>query len=639
MKKKDQQAAITHLQRMQEIKESEQQQRCHIPMAEYERRSKIQRQTIEYALSEKGKKPRPIKIPPTEPQRPDHSKNVTPDPDYLDLVPMKPQSHSSDETKEPKSKRWTPEEEKVKDNKPSDVPTKPLQIKGNKRLPIEGPKTYAPKSDPKRTPGQKQVVPYKPVWPDRGIKRELVHPLGGNTIPIKYSKDIGRNGGIERPTSTEALKSQNSALKAVKQFFHNGEESPQRSPSEHSHPEDLAWDYQGEGLRNTKPTPPQDVTPDIVSETKNGNILSDPFEKLRGTVTKQIQNRRGVITLPQPIRPKIYKRKTGELGGKIYSDEGIYGDERDELWAKGDSGSSDQPELFDLYCLKCQGDHLTIFCPIGEEGRQYNGRGTSRFTKEDVRKILRRECNICGELDGRHSRVCSYKNQTGCWDCGGQHYQKNCHRAALRRELETARKHSEDLHAELLYNQGGANRINALTRQQRKEIQKTQPTPHPESSTKEPFEKVRVKKRKVGDEGDDDNLFKKPADGMRAPRKLPLKEEKVQEWVEEQNRINLTPRHTPSEHIIQTKEPRREETKPHMRTPSPKEQRRPRKQPHPKRAVPIEEEMRGEEQQEYHKSTSSQVRIGSLENLSQNVEELPSLPQPFVAEQRQILTE
>ena len=53
LKKKDQQAAITHLQRMQEIEESEQQQRCHIPMAEYERRNKIQRQTIEYALSEK----------------------------------------------------------------------------------------------------------------------------------------------------------------------------------------------------------------------------------------------------------------------------------------------------------------------------------------------------------------------------------------------------------------------------------------------------------------------------------------------------------------------------------------------------------------------------------------------------------
>ena len=67
LKKKDQQAAIIHLRRMQEIEEPEQQERCYIPMAEYERRSKSQRQTIEYALSEKGKKPRPIKIPPTEP--------------------------------------------------------------------------------------------------------------------------------------------------------------------------------------------------------------------------------------------------------------------------------------------------------------------------------------------------------------------------------------------------------------------------------------------------------------------------------------------------------------------------------------------------------------------------------------------
>ena len=169
---------------------------------------------------------------------------------------------------------------------------------------------------------------------------------------------------------------------------------------------------------------------------------------------------------------------------------------------------------------------MTIFCPIGDERRQSNGRGTLRFTKEDVRKILRRECNICGEPDGRHSRVCSYKNRTGCWDCGGQHYQKNCHHAALRRELEAARKYSEELHAELVYNQGGTSRINALSRRQKKEIQKTQPTPHPESSTKEPFEKVKIKRQKTGDGTDDDKLFKKPPDGMRAPCKLPLKKRK-----------------------------------------------------------------------------------------------------------------
>ena len=198
----------------------------------------------------------------------------------MDLVPTGPQSSNSDKTKEPKSKSVSPEERKAKDNGQSKLHSKPLQIEGSKRLPIEGPKTYAPKLDPKKIPEQKQVVPYKPVWPDRGVKRELVHPLGGNTIPIKYSKDIGHNGGIERPTSTEALHSQNNALKAVKQFFHNGEKSSQRSPSEQSYPEDLAWDYQGEGLRNTKPTPPQNVTPDIVSGAKNESILSDPFEEL-----------------------------------------------------------------------------------------------------------------------------------------------------------------------------------------------------------------------------------------------------------------------------------------------------------------------------------------------------------------------
>ena len=58
-------------------------------MAEYERRSKLQRQRINYALSEKGKKHRPPKIPITPPQSPKSKKEATPEPDYLDLVPMR----------------------------------------------------------------------------------------------------------------------------------------------------------------------------------------------------------------------------------------------------------------------------------------------------------------------------------------------------------------------------------------------------------------------------------------------------------------------------------------------------------------------------------------------------------------------
>ena len=73
-----------------------------------------------------------------------------------------------------------------------------------RKLPIEGPKKPDTNISQKGIQIQKQVVPYKPVWPDKRPNRVLVEPFGGNTIPIKYSKEIGRNGGIERPTNTEA---------------------------------------------------------------------------------------------------------------------------------------------------------------------------------------------------------------------------------------------------------------------------------------------------------------------------------------------------------------------------------------------------------------------------------------------------
>ena len=57
-----------------------------------------------------------------------------------------------------------------------------------RKLPIEGPKEPVTNTSQKEIQVQKQVVPYKPAWPDRGPNRVLVEPLGGNTIPIKYSK-------------------------------------------------------------------------------------------------------------------------------------------------------------------------------------------------------------------------------------------------------------------------------------------------------------------------------------------------------------------------------------------------------------------------------------------------------------------
>ena len=61
-----------------------------------------------------------------------------------------------------------------------------------------------------------------PLPQRKKIERVNVKPIGENTIPYQYSKEIGRNGGIERPTSTEARESQDSAIQTAKDFF-NGE--------------------------------------------------------------------------------------------------------------------------------------------------------------------------------------------------------------------------------------------------------------------------------------------------------------------------------------------------------------------------------------------------------------------------------
>ena len=55
------------------------------------------------------------------------------------------------------------------------------------------------------------------------ITKTHISPIGGNTIPIRYSKEIGRYGGIERPTSTEARQSQNNAVQTAKDFFEKQE--------------------------------------------------------------------------------------------------------------------------------------------------------------------------------------------------------------------------------------------------------------------------------------------------------------------------------------------------------------------------------------------------------------------------------
>ena len=173
-------------------------------MVEYERRSKLQRQRINYALSEKGKKPRLPKIPVTPPQSPKSKKKVTPEPDYLHLVPMRREHETPESSRDSPSKGKEPIPIPLGMSIEKQTPPRHTPPDVRRKLPIEGPKEPVMNTSQKGIQVQKQVVPYKPAWPDKGPNRVLVEPLGGNTIPIKYSKEIGRNGGIERPTSTEA---------------------------------------------------------------------------------------------------------------------------------------------------------------------------------------------------------------------------------------------------------------------------------------------------------------------------------------------------------------------------------------------------------------------------------------------------
>ena len=204
IQKRDQRTTQIHVQRLEEVEETEQQKLCYLPMAEYERRSKLQRQRINYALSEKGKKPRPPKIPVTPPQSPKFKKKVTPEPDYLPLVPIRREHQTPEPSRDSPSKGKEPIPIPVGMAIEKETPPRHTQPDVRRKLPIEGPKEPVTNTSQKGIQVQKQVVPYKPAWPDKGPNRVLVEPLVGNTIPIKYSKEIGRNGGIERPTSTEA---------------------------------------------------------------------------------------------------------------------------------------------------------------------------------------------------------------------------------------------------------------------------------------------------------------------------------------------------------------------------------------------------------------------------------------------------
>ena len=200
---------------------------------------------------------------------------------------------------------------------------------------------HGPKEDTIEEKERKKVSPptLMTLQPQRErVTRTHVRPIGENSIPIRYSKELGRNGGIERPTSTEAKKSQNSALQTAKEFLNGNEyknkrvevETPVGEPQQ-----ELDWDGLQEPSRETHTQSKESGYQTTRSTNRIPEVRTkNSMQSKKRTFQKKGQNLKNkVITMPQPPFTKIYKRKVGDPSNKIYSDEGMYGDEKDDLFA------------------------------------------------------------------------------------------------------------------------------------------------------------------------------------------------------------------------------------------------------------------------------------------------------------------
>ena len=288
--------------------------------------------------------------------------------------------------------------------------------------------------------GRKEVSPLALMTPQpqgERVTRTHVRPIGENSIPIRYSKELGRNGGIERPTSTEARRSQNSALQTAKEFLNGNEyknkkvgvETPVGEPQQ-----ELDWDGLQEPLREAHTQSKESGYQTTRSTKRIPEVRTkNTMQKKKRTFQRKGQDLRNrVMTMPQPPFTKIYKRKVGDPSNKIYSDEGMYGDEKDDLFAKGYCGSDQEVDLFDIICEHCHGDHVVMYCP-------YNPDGT---LKQELKKQSPDKTKI--NVD--------YTVSTPCWNCNWKHYYRDCPEKEWHGQLERAREQSDDLHLSLLYN-------------------------------------------------------------------------------------------------------------------------------------------------------------------------------------------
>ena len=433
---------------------------------------------------------------------------------------------------------------------------------------------------------------------------------------IKYTKEIGRNGGIERPTSTEARKSQRSAIQTAREFFNGSSAKPKRSGEETPIGEpqqDLDWDGLQESIG--KVTPPgreqrsQPVT--IKSSNKTATEVKSTESSIRtpkaqreGKSRKESQVKRsGVSTMPRPPYTRSYKRKRGDPTGKIYVDVGMYGDEKDDTYAKGECGSELDVALFELVCERCRGDHIRLYCPYNSEGNL-------------KQKIPKRNHDPS-------SRPVNYTVSTPCWNCEGNHYYRDCPEKEWHGQLERARDQSEELHLSLMYNSKGYARLHHLNQEQIKTIKESQLAPEPRNSTKTPYIDLG---RDI--EAIPEKEFKIPPPGMRPPRRIQTPTtpkfdldptsnirptaQGTQQWVREQNEIKHKTRYILSQESSTKLDGvplvgERKDTQPPRRR-----ERTPRKQLFPRKL-----DKEAEKISTSVRAIGSQVQVESLEELQE----------------------